>query len=207
VTWRPLTFGLSASETSLPTSALPLAFKLDGAPVLVIGAGEVGVRKTQQLLEAGAVVTVISDVISPNLPASVAHAERRRYRRGDLRGFSLVVSATGDPSVNDTVTLEARDEGVWLNVVDDPERSTFFFTALHRDGEVTVSVSTNGAAPALAQYVRDLVAAALPADLARVAEELRRERRRLHDDGLTSEGINWRGRIEGVLAGDTVSDS
>ena len=118
-----------------------------------------------------------------------------------------MVSATGDAAVNDVITEEARDDGVWLNVVDDPERSTFFFTALHRDGDVTVSVSTNGAAPALAQYVRDLVAAALPQGLARVADDLRRERRRLHDDGMTSEGINWRARIQDVLARDTVSDS
>ncbi len=202
-----MTFGLSLSETPLPASALPLAFKLDGASVLVIGAGEVGVRKTEQLLEAGAVVTVISDEISPKLSSSVANVEHRRYQRGDLRGFSLVVSATGDAAVNDVITEEARDDGVWLNVVDDPERSTFFFTALHRDGDVTVSVSTNGAAPALAQYVRDLVAAALPQGLARVADDLRRERRRLHDDGMTSEGINWRARIQDVLARDTVSDS
>ena len=80
-----MTFGLSLSETPLPASALPLAFKLDGASVLVIGAGEVGVRKTEQLLEAGAVVTVISDEISPKLPSSVANVEHRRYQRGDLR--------------------------------------------------------------------------------------------------------------------------
>jgi uroporphyrin-III C-methyltransferase/precorrin-2 dehydrogenase/sirohydrochlorin ferrochelatase len=182
----------------LPANALPLAFKLDGAPVLVIGAGEIGVRKTRQLLEAGAVVTVISALISPNLP-EVRHVERRRYRRGDLRGYALVVSATGDPKVDAAIAEEARDEGVWLNVVDDPDRSTFFFTALHRDGEVTVSVTTNGAAPALAQYVRDLIAASLPRGLARVAEDLRRERRRLHDEGVTTEGIDWQLRIQDVL--------
>ncbi|MGA2123670.1 MAG: bifunctional precorrin-2 dehydrogenase/sirohydrochlorin ferrochelatase [Acidimicrobiales bacterium] len=191
----------------MPANALPLALKLDGAHVLVIGAGEVGARKTRQLLEAGAVVTVISDVVSPKLPSAVAKVERRRYRRGDLRGYRLVVSATGDANINTTIADEARHEGVWLNVVDDPERSTFFFTALHRDGDVTVSVSTNGASPALAQYVRDLVAAALPPGLSRVAQDLRRERRRLHDDGMTSEGIDWRARIRDVLASDTVSDS
>ena len=83
-------------------------------------------------------------MISPNLPSRVAHVECRRYQRGDLRGFSLVVSATGDARVNDVITEEAASDGVWLNVVDDPDRSTFFFTALHREGEVTVSVSTNG---------------------------------------------------------------
>ncbi|HTT58606.1 MAG TPA: bifunctional precorrin-2 dehydrogenase/sirohydrochlorin ferrochelatase [Acidimicrobiales bacterium] len=190
----------------MSANALPLALKLDGARVLVIGAGEVGARKTQQLLDAGALVTVISEDVISALPAGVAKLERRRYRPGDLRGYRLAISATGDATINTTIADEARREGVWLNVVDDPDRSTFFFTALHRDGEVTVSVSTNGAAPALAQYVRDLVIAALPSGLSRVADELRRERRRLHDEGMTSEGLDWRARIEGVLAGDTVSD-
>ncbi|MGC2485536.1 MAG: bifunctional precorrin-2 dehydrogenase/sirohydrochlorin ferrochelatase [Acidimicrobiales bacterium] len=193
--------------TSLPANALPLAFKLHDAPVLVIGAGDVGARKAGQLLEAGAVVTVISEVIGPNLPANVAHLERRRYRRGDLRGFRLVVSATGDPSVNTQVAEEAHDEGVWLNVVDDPDRSTFFFTALHRAGEVTVSVSTNGAAPALAQYVRDLVVAALPKGLAQVADDLRSERAQFHDNGVTTEGIDWRRRIEELLVRAAPSES
>ena len=50
-----------------------------------------------------------------------------------------MVKATGDANINTTIADEARHEGVWLNVVDDPERSTFFFTALHRDGDVTGS--------------------------------------------------------------------
>jgi siroheme synthase (precorrin-2 oxidase/ferrochelatase) len=40
-----------------------------------------------------------------------------------------VVSATGDPTVNDVVVEEAREERLWLNVVDDPERSSFYFMA------------------------------------------------------------------------------
>jgi siroheme synthase-like protein len=178
---------------------LPLAFKLEGVAVLVIGAGAIGARKAAQLIEAGAQVTVISeDVLSP-LPADVVRLERRRYVRGDLRGFSLVVSATGDAAVNDVVVEEAREERLWLNVVDDPERSSFYFMALHRQGDVTVAVSTTGAAPALAQEVRTLVANALPDNLAHVANSLRDERRRLHEEGTSTEGIDWSLRIRELL--------
>jgi siroheme synthase-like protein len=181
---------------------LPLAFKLDGVAVLVIGAGAIGARKAAQLIEAGAQVTVISeDVLSP-LPEGVVHFEERRYVRGDLRGFSLVVSATGDAATNDLVVEEARAERLWLNVVDDPERSSFYFMALHRQGDVTVAVSTAGAAPALAQEVRTLVANALPHNLASVANSLRDERRQLHDDGTSTEGVDWRPRIRELLKGD-----
>jgi precorrin-2 dehydrogenase / sirohydrochlorin ferrochelatase len=197
---------LSAS-TSPFSKVLPLAFKLAGAPVLVIGAGVIGARKAAQLIEAGAQVTVISEEVLSPLPTGVARVERRRYARGDLRGFSLVVSATGDSSVNDVVVDEAREERLWLNVVDDPERSSFYFMALHRQGEVTVAVSTTGAAPALAQELRTLIADALPDNLAHVARSLREERRHLHEEGTSTEGIDWRPRIRELLtAADADSD-
>jgi siroheme synthase-like protein len=178
---------------------LPLAFKLDGVEVLVIGAGQIGARKAAQLIEAGARVTVITEEVLAPLPEGVARIEKRRYARGDLRGFSLVVSATGDPLVNDVVVDEARDERLWLNTVDDPERSSFYFMALHRQGDVTVAVSTDGAAPALAQAVRTLVADALPSNLASVASTLREERRQLHESGTSTENRDWAPRIRELL--------
>ena len=181
---------------------LPLAFKLEGVDVLVIGAGTIGARKAAQLMEAGARVTVIAEEVLAPLPTGVACVERRRYVPGDLRGFSLVVSATGDAGTNDLVVDEARQERIWLNVVDDPERSSFYFMALHRQGDVTVAVSTAGAAPALAQEVRTLVAHALPDNLASVANTLREERRQIHDDGTSTEGVDWRPRIRELLNGD-----
>jgi siroheme synthase-like protein len=178
---------------------LPLAFKLDGVEVLVIGAGQVGARKATQLIEAGARVTVISEEVLAPLPEGVTRLEKRRYVRGDLRDFFLVVSATGDPLVNDVVVDEARAERLWLNVVDDPERSSFYFMALHRQGDVTVAISTDGAAPALAQAVRALVAEGLPNNLASVARTLREERRQLHESGTSTENFDWRPRIRELL--------
>lgn len=179
---------------------LPLAFKLEGLDVLVVGAGAVGARKAEQLLEAGARVSVIAEELRAALPEGVHHVEQRRYTTGDLAGYVLVVAATGDPVTNDLIVAEATDARLWLNVVDDPERSSFYFMALHRQGDVTVAVSTAGAAPALAQAVRSLVAERLPSNLADVAATLREERRQLHDSGASTEQLNWRARIDELLA-------
>jgi len=86
-----------------------------------------------------------------------------------------------------------------LNVVDDPERSDFFFTAVYRDGDVTVSVSTEGASPALAQELRTMIAERLPDNLADVAQQLRRERADHHAKGSSTEGVDWRSRIRELL--------
>jgi siroheme synthase-like protein len=172
---------------------------LTGKDVLVIGAGRVGTGKAGLLVDAGARVTIITRDVLAELPRGLTSLEEREYRDGDLRGYALVVSATGDAATNDRVVDEARRENIWLNVVDDPQRSDFYFTAVHRAGDVTVSVSTEGASPALAQEVRSMIARSLPDNLADVAQTLRRERDDLHDRGTSTEGIDWRPRIRELL--------
>ncbi len=178
---------------------LPLAMNLTGKDVLVIGAGRIGAGKAGLLIDAGARVTMIARDVAAELPPGLASLEERDYRDGDVKGFALVVSATGDAAVNDRVVEEARREGVWLNVVDDPQRSDFYFTAVHRDGDVTVSVSTAGASPALAQELRSMIARRLPDNLGDVAQRLRRERDDVHARGSSTEGLDWRVRIRELL--------
>ena len=178
---------------------LPLALKLTDKDVLVIGAGRIGVGKAALLVDAGARVTVIARDVLAELPRGLTSVLRRDYRDGDLAGYALVVSATGDAVVNDLVVAEARRHNIWLNVVDDPTRSDFYFTAVHRAGDVTVSVSTEGASPALAQALRSMIAEALPDNLAKVAEQLRLERAAFHADGSSTEGVDWRARILELL--------
>ncbi|HEY7932087.1 MAG TPA: bifunctional precorrin-2 dehydrogenase/sirohydrochlorin ferrochelatase [Acidimicrobiales bacterium] len=178
---------------------LPLAFKLEGAECLVLGAGNVGAYKARQLLDAGARVHVISPEVIGELPDGLASLQVRPYQRGDLEGYALVVSATANGPVNDEIVAEARERRVWLNVVDDLERSNFYFMALVRRGEVCVAVTTQGASPALAQELRDRVSAVVPASAATAATALRAERRRLHELGETTEGRDWRGLVRQLL--------
>jgi siroheme synthase-like protein len=92
-----------------------------------------------------------------------------------------------------------------LNVVDDPERSDFYFTAVHRAGDVTVSVSTEGSSPALAQELRSMIAEQLPDNLADVAQQLRQERADFHANGASTEGVDWRLRIRELLGSDELT--
>jgi siroheme synthase-like protein len=177
----------------------PLVVDLRGRRVVVVGAGTVGAHKSSQLLAAGANVTVISDVVVGKLPDGVESVLERRYQPGDLDGAFLAVAATGDRDVNDLIVEEARQRNILLNVVDDLARSNFFFTAVHRDGDVLVSVSTEGSSPALAQWIRNAVAAALPKNLGAVASRLRAERAGLHAAGQTSENRPWAARVEALI--------
>lgn len=126
---------------------------------LVVGGGDVAVRKVTGLLEAGACVTVISPALAPELQ-TLAETGRiavinRPYRGQDLAGAFLVIAATDDPAVNQAVWQEAARCGCLVNVVDDPAHSNFMMPAVVRRGEVTIAVSTGGASPALARRLRE----------------------------------------------------
>lgn len=178
---------------------LPLALELRDRDVLVIGLGRVGAHKARQLLEAGARVTVVTTEALAPVPEGLAGFELRPYRPGDLAGFLLVVSATADEATNDLIVAEARERAVLLNVVDDPSRCSFYFTSVYRDGDLMVSVSSSGASPSLAQWVRRRIETALPAGLGRVATRLCEERRALHAAGESTER-DWNGRVEELVA-------
>jgi len=178
---------------------LPLAFDLTGKPVLVVGAGVIGVRKAMTLLAAGARVTLLSEHFPTPVPDELRQRVHRRYQRGDLEGYFLVISATGDAATNDAIVREANERALWLNVVDDLDRSSFYFTAVTRRGDVVVSVSTSGASPALAQELRDVLATHLPDNLGDIAERLREQRQAVHAAGGSTEDIEWRSRVRELL--------
>lgn len=180
----------------------PLVVELTDRSVVVIGAGQVGVRKANDLIAAGARVTMITEEVRAPIPSAVVEIILRPYQYGDLAGAFLVVAATGRTSVNDEIVAEATERDQLLNVVDDASRSNFFFTAVHRDGDLIVSVSTEGASPALAQWVRNAVARSLPKNLAGVARQLREERRAMHGAGQSTENRSWMQRVDELIGPD-----
>jgi precorrin-2 dehydrogenase / sirohydrochlorin ferrochelatase len=137
----------------------PLFALLEDRHCLVVGGGAVGERKVQDLLRAGARVTVVSRELTPRL-ADLAAAGRLAFVRGDfnpghLEGMTLVVGATDDEEVNRRVSLAAQARGLFVNIVDAPELCTFIVPAQVRRGPLTIAVSTGGASPALARQLRE----------------------------------------------------
>ncbi|MEW6030151.1 MAG: precorrin-2 dehydrogenase/sirohydrochlorin ferrochelatase family protein [Chloroflexota bacterium] len=128
---------------------------------IVVGGGAVAARKVEGLLAAGAQVRVISPLLVPELQRmadlrEIDHAPRP-YRDGDLEGASLVIAATDDASVNQSVWREAERRGCLVNVVDDPEHSNFIVPAVVQRGELGIAISTGGNSPALARRMRERI--------------------------------------------------
>lgn len=148
------TQGENAGEGRLYGVFLSLA----GKRVVVIGGGVVAQRKVEGLLTVGAAV----EVISPEATEWLAERSRqgrlvwrqREYKPGDLGQAWLVVCACGRREVDTVVAQEAQGEGIWCNVVDEPELCTFQVPAVMRRGALQIAISTGGVGPALAGHLR-----------------------------------------------------
>jgi len=141
------------------TTGYPAILMLDGRLGVVIGGGVIGERKVRTLLDAGARVKVITPEATPRLK-KLADEDRiellvREYERGDLKGAAVVIASTDERAVNQAIYEEALDEGIPVNVVDDPPHCTFIAPSIVRRGDLMIAISTGGTNPAMAVRIRE----------------------------------------------------
>jgi uroporphyrin-III C-methyltransferase/precorrin-2 dehydrogenase/sirohydrochlorin ferrochelatase len=135
----------------------PIFVKLEGRPVLVVGAGPVGESKIAGLLAAGASITVVAPHATPKVREWVKQGKlawrEREVQPSDLDGMALVIAAV-PAEVAKSVFAEARVRGVLCNSVDDPDNCDFYYPAVVNRGDLQIAISTAGHSPALAQRLR-----------------------------------------------------
>ena len=195
------------------THFYPAFLDLRGRRAVVIGGGAIAEQKVVGLLDAGAVVTVISPSVSRRLEdlgaAGSVTIERRPYREGDLAGAFLAIAATDDRAANRAVWVEAEARGVLLNAVDDLPYCSFIAPSIHRQGDVAIAVSTAGKSPALAVRLRERIGRLVGPEYATLLEllgELRAELARRVPDARARTRLWYRivdsDAIESVRRGD-----
>ena len=145
-------------------SVYPIGLRLGGRRGVVVGGGQVAHRRVAGLLDAHAVVTVVSPEVTPALEALVAPGGltwlRRGYEPGDLAEAWYAVAATDVPEVNAAVAEEADSRRIFCARADDRSRSNVWTPAVGRQGDVVVSVH-GGGDPQRAVGIRDAVLAGL----------------------------------------------
>lgn len=155
----------------------PAFLHLDGRKVLLVGGGTVATSKLAALLGAGARVTVVAPVVSDAIGRTDVEVMRRRFEARDLEDAWFVVAAA-TPAVNHEVAEAAEARHIFVNAVDDPANASAYLGGVVRKGGVTVAISTDGEAPALAGLLREALEAVLPDDLGTwlgVARTVRRD--------------------------------
>jgi uroporphyrin-III C-methyltransferase / precorrin-2 dehydrogenase / sirohydrochlorin ferrochelatase len=194
----------------------PVFFDLKAQKVLIVGGGEVALRKLTLLERAGAAITVVAPELAPEIQARASagkiRAEAREFAPQDLEGARLVIVATQRRAVNRWIAALSEGRGIPVNVVDDREASRFIVPALIDRDPVLVAISTGGTSPVLARRLRERLEAAIPKRFGELASWLRSlrhsARRRLRDTGARRrffeeivDGAAARRFVEGDLKG------
>ena len=141
----------------------PAFLKLAGRRVVVVGGGGVAATKIRALLDAGADVTVVAPEISEGVTRAGVACIRRPFEAPDLDGAWLAVAAA-PPAVNRQVAEAAAERRLFVNAVDDPPNASLYLGGVVRRSGLTLAISTDGRAPALAGLLRQALDALLPAE-------------------------------------------
>ncbi len=135
---------------------------------LVIGGGPVAQRKTLNLLECQARVKVVSPSITGVLKGLAQQGDidwqQRDYVREDLEGVFLAFAATNDTKANQQILNQCRQQGILVNVVDNPEDCDFFVPSVIRRQSLSIAISTSGKSPLLARRLREELEEQIPAE-------------------------------------------
>lgn len=143
----------------------PFFVDLEGREGLIAGGGTVALRKLRKLLPYGPRLTVAAPELLPDFEGIPGVALlRRAFESAMLEGKFFAVAATDSPETNRAVAALCRERGVLVNVVDDKEHCTFLFPALVKRGDLSIGVSTGGASPSAAVWVKERAAAQIPED-------------------------------------------
>ncbi|MDH0745229.1 siroheme synthase CysG [Pseudomonas sp. GD03842] len=185
---------------------LPLFHNLRGARVLVVGGGEIALRKSRLLADAGAVLRVVAPEIGTELreliDSSGGEQILRGYQKADLDGCVLVIAATDDEPLNAQVSADARSRGMPVNVVDAPALCSVIFPAIVDRSPLVIAVSSGGDAPVLARLIRAKMESWIPptyGHLAGLAARFRHQVKKLFPN-VQQRRAFWEDVFQGPIA-------
>lgn len=137
----------------------PVFWDIADKKCVVVGGGEVAARKVKRLLNCGAKVSVVSPQLNPEL-AALKDADRITHIAGEylnefISGSALVIGATDDEKTNLLISRDAREKGIPVNIVDDPQKCDFILPSIVERGDLVIAIGTGGKSPALARHLRE----------------------------------------------------
>ena len=156
-------------------AVLPVFLKLRGRRVLLAGGSEAAAWKAELLAASGAHVDIIAEELSHEMENLLARGAadgtlKHHKRPWSINDFDLAAVALADLEADaeaHAFYCAAKAAKVPVNVIDNPKYCDFQFGTIVNRSPVVVGISTDGAAPILAQAIRRKIEAQLPASLAK----------------------------------------
>lgn len=154
----------------------PMFVDLKDQDIVVIGAGEVALRKIEQLVKFLPNLTVIAPVIHDEISVlSDLHKIvllKREYRIEDCDNRFLVIGALDDLSEQEKIYKACMQTKTPVNCVDSPALCSFIFPALIVQGDLCVGINTSGKAPAVSSALRQHLTQLIPEGIHHLIERV-----------------------------------
>ena len=162
-------------------SFFPAYLSLKNKKVLLVGGGVIALEKLEKLIDFTENITVIAKEISLDFLSFAQKyniiIEERLYRRGDILGYDIVIVATDTVEFHKAIYEESRTTRVLVNSVDDTAYCDFIFPSYVKKGDLTISVSTGGASPAMAKRLRIYLEKLIPLAIEPFLQEMKKLRK------------------------------
>ncbi len=154
----------------------PMFVDLGGRDCLVIGAGEVALRKIEQLIKFAPNICVIAPQIHPEIRMLASKHPitllERRYDLDDCNGRFLVIGALDDYAEQEKIYQRCMAMKIPVNCVDSPELCSFIFPALIVEGDLCMGINTAGRAPAVSSALRQYLQKIIPPNISALIDEV-----------------------------------
>lgn len=134
----------------------PININLDNLEIIIIGGGNIALRKCKNFLEFGKSVTILS----PEFKRDFLEIEEKVdfiqdiFKEEYIDEFDMVIAATDDNETNEEIACICRKKSKFVNVVDNREFSDFITTSYLKRGDLLIGISTGGKVPALSSKIR-----------------------------------------------------
>lgn len=160
--------------------------------VLLIGGGKVALQKLKVLIDNQINIHLVAEQVDLSIyeylsgyenSETAVEMELAEYREELLSDdYSFVIAATNDRELNSRIAAASKKRNIPVNVVDDPELSTFIFPSIIKRGDLVIGISSSGKAPAVTQYYKERFSQQLPDNIEEILESVGEYRDQIKND-------------------------
>jgi len=167
----------------------PVFLKLEMLETLIVGGGNVGLEKLEALLKnsPAAKITLIGRDIRDEIKSLAAQHStikliERNFRLWDAWDKDIIILATDDKKLHESIRAFTRPRNVLINVADTPDLCDFYLGAVVTKGNLKIGISTNGKSPTIAKRIREYLEDALPEDTNALLDNMQKIRDQIKGD-------------------------
>jgi uroporphyrin-III C-methyltransferase/precorrin-2 dehydrogenase/sirohydrochlorin ferrochelatase len=145
----------------------PLFYRLDLRRCLIVGGGNVALRRAKSLVSAGAIIDVVAPIISSDLQTLVSKSggdcvfECVNTEKLKISYF-CIIAATSDGTANLQVSDFAKTNRIFVNVADNQAACDFVFPSIIDREPLAIAVSNSGSSPVLSRLLKQQIDAFVP---------------------------------------------